>query len=111
MSGLSLVKHVNRIDQPKVITEAVPGVSDGRLSRLHLIRNARLEFRRVEESDMVAQGDGRWLGYELADLDDGYYAAESTNDERVTYFEVDRGEIGWIGHDEKQVIRRMRHGR
>lgn len=109
MSGLSLVKHVNRIDQARVITETAPGVSDGRLSRLHLIRNMRVERERVEETDMVPQGDGHWLGFDLAGLEDGYYAAESTNDERVTFFEVRGGGVGWIGHDEKQTIRRMRH--
>ena len=36
------------------------------------------------------------------------YAAESTNDERVTFFEVRGGEVGWVGHEEKQAARRMK---
>ncbi|MGK2966318.1 MAG: hypothetical protein ACSLFM_12050 [Tepidiformaceae bacterium] len=110
MSGLFLAKNVTRTDAPRIVTEAIVGVSDGRLSRLNLIRNTRLERARVEETEVIAQGEGRWLGYELADLEDGYYAAQSTNNERTTYFEVLNGEVGWFGHDEKATIRRMKRG-
>lgn len=110
MSGLFLAKNVNRTDAARVVTEAIIGVSDGRVSRLNLIRNARLERERVEETEVIAQPDSRWLGYDLADLEDGYYAAESTNNERVTYFEVVGGAVGWFGHDEKTTLRRMRRG-
>ena len=36
MSGLDLVGGVHRIDQPHVVTAAVPGVSDGRLAQLFM---------------------------------------------------------------------------
>jgi hypothetical protein len=108
MGGLSLVGHVNSIDSPCVITEARSGESDGRLTRLRLIRGTRLEHERIEETDLLPQRDSQWLSYDLTVVANGYYAAESTNDERVTFFEVRDGSVGWITHDEKQAIRRIR---
>lgn len=108
MSGLFLVGEVRRIDPSRVVTASATGVSDGRLSRLRLIRSSRLQYDRVEESDVDPHGEVTWLGYDLSDVADGFYSAESTNDERVTYFEVSGGGVGWFGHDEKEVMRRMR---
>jgi hypothetical protein len=58
MSGLSLVRTISHIDAPYIVTEAVSGLSDGRLFRLRLVGRSRLERDEVESPDVQPQGEG-----------------------------------------------------
>ncbi len=110
MAGLSLARTIEYIDAPHVITEAVSGLSDGRLFRLRLIGRSRLARDEIEAADAQPQGEGQLLRYPIEDLEDGYYEAHSTCDERTVYFQILNAETGRMFDDERHVLRVMKRG-
>lgn len=110
MAGLSLLRTIEYIDAAHVITEAVAGLSDGRLFRLRLVGQRRLERDEVEAADVQPQGEGQLLRYPIEDLEDGYYEAHSTCDERTVYFQIRNAEAGRLFDDDKHVLRAMKRG-
>lgn len=110
MAGLSLLRTIEYIDAAHVITEAVSGVSDGRLFRLRLIGRSRLSRDEIEAADAQPQGEGQLLRYPIEDLEDGYYEAHSTCDERTVYFQILNAEAGRMFDDERHVLRVMKRG-
>ena len=106
--GISLVRGVTRIRAQKIITERVSGVSDGRLFKLRLIARKYLQADGIESTDEQAQGEGVVIGYLTDDLDDGFYKANSTCDERTVYLQVVDGAVGRILPDEQRTLREMK---
>ena len=111
-AGLNLVRTMQRIPASHVTTEYRAGLSTGMLMRL---RYAPEGARRspTESQDEAAMPDegGRMLRFNLADLEDGIYAAESigaANIARTTYFEVEGGRVGRVFDGERRALQELR---
>ena len=61
MSGLHLARTERRIDEPAVITEAIPGISDGSLHRLLPSARGTSELA-LESSDETPSPSGERRG-------------------------------------------------
>lgn len=116
MSGLHLARTERRIDEPAVITEAIPGISDGSLHRLLPSARGTSELA-LESSDETSSpsGEGRWVRYDVRQLEDGVYMAASVGsagEPTKTYFTVEVGEVRrLIGNDRRQAERLLRRPR
>ena len=114
MSGLNLVRGVERIDVPHVTTEYRAGVSAGVVSRMRGEAEASApSYEPVESHDETAMPDegGRVLRYRLQDLEDGVYAAESVGSggrRQLTYFEVSAARVARIFSGERAAARELR---
>ena len=112
MSGLNLVRGVERTDSPHVTTEYRAGLSTGAVSRL---RHGAAGLERValeshDEAPMPDEG-GRMLRYRIADLEDGVYAAESVGAGgrlQVSYFEITAARIGRVFAGERKAAQELR---
>ncbi len=116
MSGLFLARSNSRTDAPYIVTEAYTGVSDGRLYRLRpsTRRPVRVSIESTDEQT-APSGDGRWIRYDVRELDEGIYVAESIGPDGVpieTFFLVEGGEVRRdFGSDEKRAERELRRRR
>jgi hypothetical protein len=110
MSGLNLAGGERRIDTPRVITEARAGVSSGELVKIVASKQGSRAVA-MESSDEQAalDGGGRWIGYELSELESGVYRASSVDADSkhsTTYFEIEEGEVRRIFGDDERLAQR-----
>lgn len=106
--GLYLVGSVRRSRSPQIVTQSVSGISDGRLYRLKLIARKYSEKERIESTDEAAQGEGVTIRYPTEDLQDGFYEAHSTCDERTVFIEVAAGRVKRTLRDARQTLSEMK---
>jgi PPOX class probable F420-dependent enzyme len=110
--GLHLVRGLERVAAPHVTTEHRAGVSSGGVSRLRPAGDGASE-EPVESQDEAAMPDegGRMLRYPLADLEDGFYVAESVGAASAvthTYFEVRGARVTRIFGDRRRALRELK---
>jgi hypothetical protein len=106
--GLSLVRGVTPIRARKIITERVSGMSDGRLYQLKLIARKYIKPDEIESTDEEAQGEGMAVGYPTDDLNDGFYKANSTCDERTVFFEIAGGAVVRTFPNERRTLQELK---
>ena len=112
VTGLNLVRAVQRIAAAHITTEYRAGLSTGLLTRVHYA-TAGLRHVPVESQDETATPDdgGRMLRYSLDGLADGTYAAESVSGSggaETTYFEVENGLVTRVYDSERRALQELR---